>query len=155
MQKIYEVGGILNKGFIGQISYSVCLEKEYENMDICFSFEKEKQRYQEDEITDAIKQEFIDACNGDYQIQSYSSDEVKNAILGNCKTEIHTIAYMNDSFIGGIHKQQTTRHMLYQKDYSSEGCIDLDRIHGVIKLTLVVFNVIKDDTHYSVSLSAW
>lgn len=153
MQKIYEIGGMLNKGFVGQISYTVCLEKEYESMDICFSFDPEKQRYQPEDITDEVKQEFIDACNGEYEIQSYHPKELENAILGNCKTEIHTIAYMNDTFIGGIHKQLTTRHMKYEKNNSSEGCLVLDHIHGVIKLTLVVFNVIKDQTSYTVTLS--
>ncbi|MDF2542908.1 MAG: hypothetical protein K0S47_2626 [Herbinix sp.] len=148
MKTIYEVGGILNKGFVGQISYTVCLDKEYEEMDLCFSFDKQRHTT----ITEELKEELILACNGEYGIESASDEEIQRA-MKEMKTEIHTIASMNDVFIGGVHKQLTTRHMHFSKDHTSEGCIRQDRIHGVIKLTLVVFNVILDDTHYNVSLS--
>lgn len=44
MELIYETGGILNEGFVGQISYTVCLDKVYDAMDIEFTFDK--QHYQ-------------------------------------------------------------------------------------------------------------
>ena len=38
MKTIYQVGGKLCKDFIGQISYTVCLDQTYEELDIEFSF---------------------------------------------------------------------------------------------------------------------
>lgn len=152
MQKIYEIGGILSKGFVGQISYTVCLNRVYSEMNISFSFDEEKQRYKREEISDIVKRDFINACDGNYAISPLSSEDLTDTILDASKTEIHTIAYMNDYFIGGIHKQLTERHMIYQPGSASEGCLALDSVHGVIKLTLIVFNVIKDDTYYHVSL---
>lgn len=148
MKTIYNVGGILNKGFVGQISYTICLDREYNGMDIAFTFDK--QRYTT--ITEELKTELIDACNGEYGSETSSEEAITDAVK-DMKTEIHTLATMNDVFIGGVHKQLTTRHMLYSSEYTSEGCIPQNKIYGVIKLTLVVFNVILDDTHYQVTLS--
>jgi hypothetical protein len=117
-------------------------------MDITFSFDK--QRY--DVITDQLRNEIVEACNGDYGWEIDSEEKITNAIK-EMKTEIHTIVSMNDEFIGGVHKQLTTRHMTYSPTQTSEGCIPQKNIHGVIKITLVVFNVLLDDTHYDVILS--
>ncbi len=148
MKTIYNVGGILNKGFVGQISYTVCLDQEYSEMDIAFTFDK--QHYTT--ITEDLKTELIAACNGAYSSETSSDEKITDALKG-MKTEIHTLATMNDVFIGGVHKQLTTRHMLYSPEYTSEGCIPQKSINGVIKITLVIFNVIQDDTHYQVTLA--
>lgn len=149
MKKIYEVGGILNKGFIGQISYTVCLDKEYRGMDIEFSFDK--QRYSV--VTEDLKEEIINICNEEEYGQDLNNDEkLTDSILG-MKTEIHTIATMNDKFIGGIHKQLTSRHMYFSPSFTSEGCITQTSISGVIKITLIVFNVLLDHTNYLLTLS--
>ncbi|MGB8455875.1 MAG: DUF6669 family protein [Anaerocolumna sp.] len=148
MKKLYEAGGILNKGFVGQISYTVCLDKEYTEMDIAFSFDK--QHYTE--ITGDLKEEILEACQGEYSTET-SSDEVLTRAIKEMKTEIHTLVTMNDVFIGGVHKQLTARHMNFSPSYASEGCIQQETFNGVIKITLAVFNVILDDTHYNLSLS--
>ena len=36
MKTIYAVEGIVNQDFVGQISYTICLEKTYHKMDIGF-----------------------------------------------------------------------------------------------------------------------
>jgi hypothetical protein len=148
MKKIFSVGGILNKGFVGQISYIVCLDDEYDVMDIEFSFDK--QRYTV--ITEELKAEVIAECNGEYGLDTATEEQLTNEIK-QMKTEIHTIVSMNDEFIGGVHKQLTTRHMYYSPEQTSDGCIPQKSINGVIKITLVVFNVIQDETHYDVILS--
>ncbi len=148
MKKLYEAGGTLNKGFVGQISYTVCLDKEYKEMDIAFSFDK--QRYTE--ITEELKEEIKETCKGEYDTAIASAEQLNAAIL-EMKTEIHTLAAMNDVFIGGVHKQLTTRHMHFSPSHTSEGCLEQETINGVIKITLAVFNVILDDTHYNLTLS--
>ncbi len=148
MKKIYEVEGILNKGFVGQISYTVCLDKPYREMDIAFSFDK--QRYSE--ITEELKEELKKACKGEYD-SAVSTEEQLEGAVREMKTEIHTLASMNDVFIGGVHKQLTTRHMIFSPDFTSEGCLEQDNLNGVIKITLAVFNVIMDGTRYCLSLS--
>jgi len=148
MKKIYEVGGILNKGFIGQISYVVCLDKEYKGMDIEFSFDK--QRYSA--VTEELKEEIIDICKKEYGQDMNNDENLTDSILS-MKTEIHTIATMNDEFIGGIHKQLTSRHMTFSPSFTSEGCIAQSSITGVIKITLIVFNVLLDLTNYHLTLS--
>lgn len=148
MKTIYTAGGTLNKGFVGQISYTVCLDKEYREMDLAFRFDK--QHYTD--ITEEVRAEFLTACEGEYESEIATEEQISSALQG-MKTEIHTIATMNDDFIGGIHKQLTERHMHYSPEYTSEGCLPQKSLHGVVRLTLVVFNVILDDTHYEVTLS--
>ena len=148
MKKIYEISGFLNKNFVGQVSYTICLDQEYTEMDICFSFDKH--RYTN--ITDELKQEVIAACSEEYTTL-ISSDEVLTEIIKDMKTEIHTIVTMNDTFIGGVHKQLTERHMYFSENQASDGCIIQKSIHGVIKITLIVFNVLMDETHYTLSMS--
>ena len=70
------------------------------------------------------------------------------------KTEIHTLAMLNDTFIGCIHRQLTERHMVYDGDYATEGCIPTASFDGVLKVVVLVFNVIKDLTHYRLWIQA-
>ena len=38
MREIYRAQGSLQKDFVGQISYTVCLPDTYKKLGICFSF---------------------------------------------------------------------------------------------------------------------
>ena len=69
------------------------------------------------------------------------------------KTEIHTMAELNDNFIGCIHRQLTDRHMLYTKEFTSDGCLAQDTFSGVLKVTVLVFNVLLDNTQYTLTVS--
>lgn len=149
MELIYETGGILNEGFVGQISYTICLDKVYDAMDIELTFDK--QRYLE--ITKEMAEKIRMSCSGLPEYEHASDEEIIDAMRG-MKTEMHIIVTMNDTFIGGVHKQLTTRHMIFSKDFTSDGCIPQDCIRGVIKVTLAVFNVLLDGTNYRLTLSA-
>jgi len=151
MDKIYAVKGELDKGFTGQISYSVSLNREYRNMKITLEFDEEKRRYADDEITGEVIGAFRRECNGEYNIDKASDDEVKEMVKGNCKTEIHLSAFLNGEFIGCIHKQLAKRTMSFG-DVVSEGCLPVDKISGALKVTVLVFNVIKDSTDYALTV---
>ena len=60
MNELYHVEGILNKGFVGQITYMVCLEKPCDKLDIHFSFDKDKRTYREEEVTPELIREVTD-----------------------------------------------------------------------------------------------
>ncbi len=152
MKKIYEVKGSVNKGFVGQISYVVCLDEEYSKLDIGLSFDKDKQRYSDEEIDEALLNKIREECRDKYPAESAADDELKDIIKGNCKTEIHLSAHLNGEFIGCIHKQLTDRHMIFCPDEISEGCIEPGQIKGVLKVTILVFNVIKDNTGYELTV---
>lgn len=152
MNELYHVEGILNKGFVGQITYMVCLEKPYDKLDIHFSFDKDKRTYREEEVTPELMREVAESIRENYGLES-SEQRAKDVILGDMKTEIHTLATLNDEFIGCIHKQLDDRHMLYDGETASDGCIPQQKIDGVLKVTVLVFNVIKDSTRYSLTVS--
>lgn len=150
MQELYRVGGTLNEGFVGQISYTVCLETEYKNLDIHFIFDKQHHTAVTNELIAKVRR----TCYDNYGIVDYPQDKAVDLILGEMKTEIHTLATLNDEFIGCIHRQSTDRHMLYQNGEATEGCIPQTAFSGVLKVTVLVFNVILDNTNYILSVSA-
>ena len=152
MQQLYHVEGSLDRGFVGQITYMVCLEKPCSRLDIHFSFDNDKRTYSPEEVTPELIADTIETCRRNYGIE-ITEERAREVILGDMKTEIHTIATLNDEFIGGIHKQLTDRHMLYDGDFASEGCIPVQKFEGVLKVTVLVFNVIKNGTHYHLTVS--
>ena len=150
MQELYHVSGTLNEGFVGQISYTICLEKEYKNLDIHFTFNKQHH----EKITDELIRKVQRQCYENYGIEEYPAKAARDLLSFGAKTEIHTMATLNDEFIGCIHRQLTDRHMLYQDNEATEGCIAQGSFDGVLKVTILVFNVIRDDTNYTLSVSA-
>ena len=153
MKEIYSVDGTVNRGFVGQITYMVCLEKSYEKLDIHFRFDEDKRTYAPEDITEQLMSDTRELILRDYGI-SYSDEELRQSILTRMKTEIHTLATLNEEFIGCVHKQLVDRHMIYDGDYASDGCIPQSKIEGVLKVTVLVFNVLKDNTRYTLTVSA-
>ena len=152
MNELYHVEGTLNRGFVGQITYMICLEKPCDKLDIHFTFNNRKRKFTPKDVTRERIAETIEVCRRDYGLE-ITEERVKEIILNDMKTEIHTLATLNDEFIGCIHKQLSDRHMLYDGDFASEGCIPQKTIDGVLKVTVLVFNVIKDNTRYQLTVS--
>ena len=151
MNEIYRTEGTLNKGFVGQIAYTVCLEQTYHKLDVEFSFDK--RRYSPEEITPELIAETQTLCREKYDLD-ISDDEARRIILNDMKTELHTLATLNDRFIGCVHKQLTHRHMTFDGDFASEGCIPQHEFDGVLTVTVLAFNVLKDATHYALTVRA-
>ena len=175
MKELYSVEGILNRNFRGQITYTVCLEEPCTEMDIHLTYDFAELRYQDDkmtpeevikvygseekrrknpEITPEVLRDTIAAIK---EMSGSEIDEEKaRKILIydiDLKTEIHPLAMLNDEFIGCIHKQLPDRHMIFKGDEVSNGCIPQEKFEGVLKITLLVFNVAKDNTHYTLTVS--
>jgi hypothetical protein len=152
MKTLYKVEGVLSKEFIGQISYTISLEREYQHLDIEFSFDK--QHYTAENLTAEKVEEITAYCLEEYGLDlKKKTDDPYSLIMKEGKTEIHLLATLNDEFIGCIHRQLTERKMRFAPGFATEGCIAQDIIGGVLKVTILVFNVILDDTHYSLQVS--
>ena len=150
-QQIYRVGGMLDAGFVGQITYTISLDQVYDELDIHFSFDK--RLYSESDVTPELIDRLQTLCTAKYNAPTYPVEEFRQTILHEMKTEIHTMAELNDDFIGCIHRQLTDRHMLYTKDFTSDGCLAQDTFSGVLKVTVLVFNVLLDNTQYTLTVS--
>lgn len=146
-ERLYHAEGRLNRDFTGQISYTVCLERAYKELMIRFSFQKQHHEKVTREMRDEITSQLL---QGGHQIPP--KQELDQMILSAAKTEIHTLATLNDVFIGGIHRQLTTREMYIGPKTATEGCIPQPCIEGVLKVTLLVFQVIEDGTDYQLSV---
>ena len=150
-QQIYRVGGMLDAGFVGQIAYTISLDQVYDELDIHFSFDK--RLYSESDVTPELIDKLQTLCTAKYDAPTYPVEEFRQTILHEMKTEIHTMAELNDDFIGCIHRQLTDRHMLYTKEFTSDGCLAQDTFSGVLKVTVLVFNVLLDNTQYTLTVS--
>ena len=150
-QQIYRVGGMLDAGFVGQITYTISLDQVYDELDIHFSFDK--RLYSESDVTLELIDRLQTLCTAKYDAPTYPVEEFRQTILHEMKTEIHTMAELNDNFIGCIHRQLTDRHMLYTKEFTSDGCLAQDTFSGVLKVTVLVFNVLLDNTQYTLTVS--
>lgn len=150
-QQIYRVGGMLDAGFVGQITYTISLDQVYDELDIHFSFDK--RLYSESDVTPELIDKLQTLCTAKYDAPTYPVEEFRQTILHEMKTEIHTMAELNDNFIGCIHRQLTDRHMLYTKEFTSDGCLAQDTFSGVLKVTVLVFNVLLDNTQYTLTVS--
>ena len=150
-QQIYRVGGMLDSGFVGQITYTISLDQVYDELDIHFSFDK--RLYSESDVTPELIDRLQTLCTAKYDAPIYPVEEFRQTILHEMKTEIHTMAELNDDFIGCIHRQLTDRHMLYTKEFTSDGCLAQDTFSGVLKVTVLVFNVLLDNTQYTLTVS--
>ena len=150
-QQIYRVGGMLDAGFVGQITYTISLDQVYDELDIHFSFDK--RLYSESDVTPELIDKLQTLCTAKYDAPTYPVEEFRQTILHEMKTEIHTMAELNDDFIGCIHRQLTDRHMLYTKEFTSDGCLAQDTFSGVLKVTVLVFNVLLDNTQYTLTVS--
>ena len=67
LKTIYHVEGKLCKDFIGQISYTVCLDQKYDELDIEFSFAP--QHFRSEDVTPELKQYLLDYCKKEYGIE--------------------------------------------------------------------------------------
>ena len=150
-QQIYRVGGMLDAGFVGQITYTISLDQVYDELDIHFSFDK--RLYSESDVTPELIDKLQTLCTAKYDAPTYPVEEFRQTILHEMKTEIHTMAELNDNFIGCIHRQLTDRHLLYTKEFTSDGCLAQDTFSGVLKVTVLVFNVLLDNTQYTLTVS--
>lgn len=152
MQQLYQAKGLLSKNFTGQITYTFCLPYALEELDICLTFEK--QHY--DSPAQVPVEELADYCRRHYNTTAYDSfsrEQLAELFFKETKTEIHISAFLNDRFIGCIHKQLLCRHMHFGPDELSEGCLMPETMDGVLKVTVLAFQVLMDDTPYTVTIS--
>lgn len=152
MQQLYQARGLLSKDFTGQITYTFCLPYVLEELDICLTFEK--QHY--DSPAQVPVEELADYCRRHYNTTAYDSfsrEQLAQLFFRETKTEIHISASLNDHFIGCIHKQLLCRHMHFGPDELSEGCLMPETMDGVLKVTVLAFQVLMDDTPYTITVS--
>ena len=176
MKEIYHVEGMVNKGFVGQITYMVSLEEPCTELDIHLTYDYAELRYRTEDMSE---EEFVKVFGNNRErstvplITPEVYEETKKAvkIMSGCdidderarkiliyeidlKTEIHPLVMLNDEFIGCVHRQIPDRHLIFKGDFATEGCIPREKFDGVLKITVLVFNVVKDNTHYTLSVSA-
>lgn len=145
MPILHTFRGVLPKDFVGQIAYVFCLPARQDELDVEFRFGPRTFPSKE-AIPPSLPDELRALCLKNYDM---TLDEAALAdLLSQLKTEIHTLAELNGDFIGGIHRQASVRHMYFSANEASKGCLPVEKISGSLKVTLLVFNVLTDETTY-------
>ena len=175
MKELYHVEGIVNEGFVGQITYMVSLEEPCTELDIHLTYDYAELRYRTEDMSE---EEFVKVFGNNRErstvplITPEVYEETKKAvkIMSGCdidderarkiliyeidlKTEIHPLVMMNDQFVGCVHRQIPDRHLIFKPGFATEGCIPQEKFEGVLKITILVFNVAKDNTRYTLTVS--
>ena len=177
MKELYYVEGTLNRNFRGQITYTICLDEPCTELDVHLTYDYAELRYRDGKADldrgeilriygseehylecPLITPEVLDKTIREVSDMSgyvITEEEARKFLVYDIdlKTEIHPLATLNDEFMGCIHKQLPDRHMIFRADYASHGCIPRARMEGVLKITLLVFNVAKDHTRYTLRVS--
>jgi hypothetical protein len=175
MKELYHIEGAVDRGFQGQITYMVCLEKPCTKLDVHLTYDFAELRYRDDKIPKSeivrvfgseekyrrcpeITPEVLQKTINEVSVMSgcvITPEEARKYLIYDIdlKTEIHPLATLNDEFIGCIHKQKPDRHMIFTRSTASHGCIPREVYEGVLKITLLVFNVAKDNTRYTLTVS--
>ena len=83
-QQIYRVGGMLDAGFVGQITYTISLDQVYDELDIHFSFDK--RLYSESDVTPELIDRLQTLCTAKYNAPTYPVEEFRQTILHEMKT---------------------------------------------------------------------
>lgn len=149
MPNLFKTSGILNRGFTGHISYTINLKQHCESLNIGLSFDKQRL----EEVSEAMISEVAEAFQHRFGLIDLSRDELELAVRS-MKTEIQLAAFLNGKFIGGIHKQASVRNLYISALEATEGAIPTKNIAGSLRIDLIVFNVLQDNTIYSLEVTA-
>ena len=130
MKTIYQVEGKLCKDFISQISYTVCLDQTYEELDIEFSL---------DHVT--LPPGRCDTGTETAPVTTVKKNMVwkkAHRRMGRCRVSRYENrdsyhGNLNDTFIGNIHRQLTTRHMHFTAAKLPKDVSHSPTIEGVLK----------------------
>ena len=76
MEEIYRVEGTVHRGFVGQITYTVCLEKPLKKMDIHFWFDSDKRTFSPEEATQERIEETQALCREKYGMRSFLPEDL-------------------------------------------------------------------------------
>lgn len=148
MAILYETTGSVNSGFQGTIAYTVHLPLALSALQIDFSFQKQRLH----EIGSRRKQEVAAAYRRRFGIEHLPEDQIVRAAKG-MKTEIQLAAFLNGEFIGGIHRQMTERTMRITAEEATEGAIPQPELTGVLRVELIFFHVLYNETNYALTVS--
>ena len=96
-QQIYRVGGMLDAGFVGQITYTISLDQVYDELDIHFSFDK--RLYSESDVTPELidrlqplcKIQRPDLSRRGVQADHSARNENRNSHNGGIKRRFHRL----------------------------------------------------------------
>ncbi len=76
------------------------------------------------------------------------SEEEYERYVKNMKTEIQLSVFMNDRFIGNVHKPGLIKEITLSKNNRSQGCLPIQEIQNQIKVIVNVFQVVEENTFF-------
>lgn len=147
MNQFFSVRGTLEHGHVGQICYYQPLRQTIHHLEIRCSFNKQ--------YYDRIPEAALAELSRTLQLRSPGwvlSEPELDRLAAGLKTEIQIEALLDQRVIGGMHNQQSERTLIWSPGFTSPGCQSQTEMSGLLCVSLLVFNVLSDQTQYTLEV---
>lgn len=142
---LYEVAGLLPKGFQGHITYTTALPQGLRELRATFTFDQR-------EPTQELEQLQAD-CRA--ALRENLPEEPPAPLLAAAyrmpKAEINVSLFLNGQCLGSAHRNTLVKELALAPEGSSAGFVSC-RPAGVLQVVLHALNILNDSTHYSLCI---
>lgn len=147
MKLISKFMGEVQCGFVGNIQFNQELNQKYQELYIVLSYKEGK--------TDVMHSEIllpkIEKAWEEYTGKKLTNKDVPD-VLKKMKTEIQLCAFINEDFLGNVHKPGNIKEMLITDKEATAGCMTCSNIQGHLRVIINFFQVISKDVTYTLSI---
>lgn len=142
--QLYKVSGELMKGFLGHITYETILPDNMSKLLIEMSFDKRKM--------ENVRQEDTQACIRAWEnnFSAVPDEKMIQEMIHMQKTEINVSVYHNQAYLGCAHRDEMCKKICISSEGSSEGFRLWKPSGGNLKVILHVYQMLNDNTPYTV-----
>ena len=145
-QPLYRVSGKLPKGFLGHIAYTTVLPKELTGLRLVTTFDKREPA----QDLDALRAGCLEAV-GENAPGAQLPDSLLDAVLRMPKAEINMSVFFDGACVGCAHRDSLKKEVYISPERASAGFLNC-RPRGLARIVLHVYNILNDDTEYTLEL---
>jgi hypothetical protein len=141
-----EFMGTLNRGYQGQIIYTFVLPETVQKLQITVAFD----RLQPEDRGEAYEEACHRAVENNGGTWEALSEEKQNFLRNAAKAEINFAVFRDEQCLGTAHRNAKVKTAVISAVEASRGFLRTRVAGGFYRLVLECFNIVADDTHYSV-----
>lgn len=144
--------GTVMAGFVGNIQYHYELPESYSRLKITLYYDKNLPKQPSLIQKEVMYHAYCTYMASPIPVETYT--EILPDLWGAMKTEIQLAAFLNQSFVGNIHRSGQKKEMFLSLNENeiSLGCMPLDAISGHLQIILQFFQVLYDQTNYTLTI---
>lgn len=151
MKELYRFENEVSKGYQGNISYVCQLPENTNSLHVKLSYNKDRihniysyvNEYHDELAT--VYENYLNHTPTNNELETF---------VNNMKTEIQLCLFMDNEFVGNIHKPGKVKEIQISKEHVSNGCIEVNEFKRNIKIVVNVFQVIEEGTKYTLTVES-